>query len=66
MQGCVQVQDTTRNAFALANELFYEDSLKQVTLQREAAVALRTEDKVRFNCERRDRHCRHCNGKDES
>ena len=46
MQGCVQVQDTTRNAFALANELFYEDSLKQVTLQREAAVALRTEDKV--------------------
>ena len=42
----VQVQDTTRNAFALANELFYEDSLKQVTLRKEAAVALRTEDKV--------------------
>ncbi len=46
MQGRVQVQDTTRNAFALANELFYEDSVKQVTLRREAAVALRTEDKV--------------------
>ena len=46
MQGRVQVQDTTRNAFALANELFYEDSLRQVTLKREAAVALRTEDKI--------------------
>ena len=46
MQGKVQVQDTTRNAFTLSNELFYEDSLKQVTLRREAAVALRTEDKV--------------------
>ena len=42
----VQVQDTTRNAFALANELYYQDSIKQVTLRKEAAVALRTEDKV--------------------
>ena len=46
MQGKVQVQDTTRNAFALANELFYEDSIRKVTLRREAAVALRTEDKI--------------------
>lgn len=46
MQGHVQVQDTTRNAFALSNELFYEDSIRQVTLRREAAVALRTEDKI--------------------
>ena len=46
MQGKVQVQDTTRNAFALSNELFYEDSLRQVTLRREAAVALQTEDKL--------------------
>ena len=46
MQGKVQVQDTTRNAFALSNELFYEDSIRQVTLRREAAVALRTEDKI--------------------
>ena len=46
MQGHVQVQDTTRNAFALSNELFYEDSLRRVTLRREAAVALRTEDKI--------------------
>lgn len=46
MQGKVQVQDTTRNAFALSNELFYEDSLRQVTLRRDAAVALRTEDKI--------------------
>ena len=46
MQGRVQVQDTTRNAFALSNELFYEDSIRQVTLRRDAAVALRTEDKI--------------------
>ena len=46
MQGHVQVQDTTRNAFALSNELFYEDSIRQVTLRRDAAVALRTEDKI--------------------
>nr|MCR5519057.1 hypothetical protein [Bacteroidales bacterium] len=46
MRSNVQVQDTTRNAFALSNELFYEDSIKQVTLRQEAAVALRTEDKV--------------------
>ena len=46
MHGHVQVQDTTRNAFALSNELFYEDSIRQVTLRREAAVALRTEDKI--------------------
>lgn len=47
MQGKVQVQDTTRNAFALSNELFYEDSIRQVTLKREAAVAIRTEDKIK-------------------
>lgn len=46
MLGKVQVQDTTRNAFALSNELFYEDSIRQVTLRRDAAVALRTEDKI--------------------
>ena len=42
----VQVQDTTRNAFALSNRLFYEDSTRCVTLSKEAAVALRTEDKI--------------------
>ena len=41
----VQVQDTTRNVFALANRVFYEDSLARVTLTDEAAVALRTEEK---------------------
>ena len=46
MRNRVQVQDTTRNAFALSNELFYEDSVHRVTLRKEAAVALRTEDKV--------------------
>ena len=46
MRNRVQVQDTTRNAFALSNELFYEDAVHRVTLRKEAAVALRTEDKV--------------------
>ena len=41
----VQVQDTTRNVSALANRVFYEDSLARVTLTDEAAVALRTEEK---------------------
>lgn len=41
----VQIQDTTRNVFALANRVFYEDSLAKVTLTDEAAVALRTEEK---------------------
>lgn len=49
MLGHAQVQDTTRNVFALANRLFYEDSLRQVTLSREAAVALRTEEKEKVD-----------------
>jgi len=45
MLGNTQVQDTTRNVSAVANRLFYEDSLRRVTLNRDAAVALRTEEK---------------------
>ena len=41
----VQLQDTTRNVSAVGNRLFYEDSLRKVTLSKEAAVALRTEEK---------------------
>ena len=45
--GNAQVQDTTRSVFALAGSIFYEDSLKQVTLTRDAAVALDTQRDVR-------------------
>lgn len=49
MLGRAQVQDTTRNVFAVANRIFYEDSLKQVTLNDNAAVALRTEEKEKVD-----------------
>lgn len=42
MLGNAQVQDTTRNMAALANNIYYEDSLSRVTLSREAAVAMET------------------------
>ena len=45
MLGHVQLQDTTRNVSAVSNRLFYVDSLRRVTLSRDAAVALRTEEK---------------------
>ena len=45
--GNAQVQDTTRSIFALAGSIFYEDSLKQVTLTRDAAVAMDTDRNVR-------------------
>ena len=45
--GNAQVQDTTRNVAALAGSIFYLDSLSKVTLSREAAVALRTEEERR-------------------
>ena len=48
MLGHAQVQDTTRNVYGLANYIFYEDSVSRVTMRRDAAVAMRTEqeDKV--------------------
>ncbi|MDY3783516.1 MAG: OstA-like protein [Candidatus Cryptobacteroides sp.] len=41
--GNAQIQDTTRNVSAVAQRIFYEDSLSRVTLTRKAAVAMRTE-----------------------
>ena len=38
-----QVQDTLRNMAAMANRIDYRDSLREVTLQRDAAVVLFTE-----------------------
>ena len=45
--GNAQVQDTTRSVFALAGSIYYEDTLKQVTLTRDAAVAMDTDRNVR-------------------
>ena len=45
MLGNVQVQDTTRNVAAVGHRLFYEDSLAQVTLTRDASVVVFTEEK---------------------
>ena len=42
--GKAQIQDTTRNVYGLANRIFYEDSLSRITMEHDAAVALRTED----------------------
>lgn len=41
--GRAQVQDTTRNVYALADYIFYQDTLSRVTLRKRAAVAIRTE-----------------------
>ena len=49
MLGHAQVQDTTRNVFALANYIFYEDSLSRVTLRDDAAVAMRTEQEEKID-----------------
>lgn len=49
MLGHAQVQDTTRNVFALANYIFYEDSLSRVTMRRDAAVAMRTEQEEKVD-----------------
>ena len=45
MLGRVQVQDTTKNVAAVGRRMFYEDSLSQVTLTRDASVVLFTEEK---------------------
>lgn len=47
--GNAQVQDTTRNIAALADRIFYVDSLSRVTLQRRAAVAVKTEEEEKVD-----------------
>ena len=44
MLGNVQMTDTTRNVFALAGRLQYQDSLSKVTLTRKPAVITQTEE----------------------
>jgi len=45
MRSNAQIQDTTRNMFGLAEYIYYSDSLSQVTMRNEAAIAIRTEQK---------------------
>ena len=44
MMGRAQVQDTTRDVAAVANRIHYIDTLSEVRLTRDAAVALRTKE----------------------
>ena len=44
LMGHAQVQDTTREVAAMGHYIHYEDSIRQVTLKRDAAVALFTEE----------------------
>ena len=44
MLGKAQITDTTRNVFALAGKITYQDSLSKVTLTREPAVISQTEE----------------------
>lgn len=44
MRGRIQLQDSLHNTTAVSRYLFYEDSLSTVTLRKEAAVAIVTED----------------------
>ena len=44
MLGNVQVSDTTRNVFALAGRMEYEDALSRITLTREPAVITQAEE----------------------
>ena len=44
MRGKVQVSDTTRNVFALAGKIHYQDSLSKVTMTRKPAVITQTQE----------------------
>lgn len=44
MKGSIQLQDSLHNTTAVSRYLFYEDSLSTVTLRKEAAVAIVTEN----------------------
>ena len=45
MRGSALVQDPTRDVAALADYMFYEDTTATITMKRNAAVAIMTEDK---------------------
>lgn len=46
MKGSIQLQDSLHNTTAVSRYLFYEDRLSTVTLRKEAAVAIVTEDEL--------------------
>jgi len=45
MLGNAQISDTSRHVTAMADYIYYSDTLSQVTMKRQAAVALSTSDK---------------------
>ncbi|MBO4263697.1 MAG: hypothetical protein J5871_03340, partial [Bacteroidales bacterium] len=45
MRSRAQIQDTTRHVAAVADYVYYSDSLSQITLCRRATVALKTQEK---------------------
>lgn len=47
--GNAQVQDTVRHSAGLAQRIFYQDTLKRVTMTRDAAVAMRTEQESKID-----------------
>ena len=49
MLGDTHVQDTTRNVAAMADYMFYQDSLSRITMKERAAVALRTEQENKID-----------------
>lgn len=49
MLGDAHIQDTTRNVAAMADYMFYQDSLSRITLRDRAAVALRTEQEHKID-----------------
>lgn len=49
MLGDSHVQDTTRNVAAMADYMFYQDSLSRITMRDRAAVALRTEQEGKID-----------------
>lgn len=47
MHGNIEIKDTTRSVSGVSNYLYYSDSLSRVTMRRDAAVTMVTEDKAK-------------------
>ena len=47
MLGHVEIHDTTRSVSGVSNYLYYSDSLSRVTMRRDAALTMATEDKAK-------------------
>lgn len=47
MRGNIEIKDTTRSVSGVSNYLYYSDSLSRVTMRRDAAITMVTEDKAK-------------------